>query len=38
MRSVEDYLAGRRQPESILSNALSVQQNLDQVLANAALA
>ncbi|MDE0754463.1 MAG: NUDIX hydrolase [Woeseiaceae bacterium] len=38
MRSVEDYLAGRRQPETILSNALPVQQNLDQVLAYAALA
>ena len=37
MRSVEDYLAGRRQPETILSNAMPIQQNLDQVLANAAL-
>jgi len=37
LRSVEDYLAGRRQPVAMLANAMPVQQNLDQVLANAAL-
>ena len=37
MRSVEDYLAGRRQPETILSDEMPMLQKLDQVLANAAL-
>jgi len=37
LRSVEDYLSGLRQPETILANAMPIQQNLDQVLASAAL-
>jgi 8-oxo-dGTP pyrophosphatase MutT (NUDIX family) len=35
--SVEDYLAGKRQPESLLANIMPVQQNVDKVLANAVL-
>ena len=37
LRSVEDYLAGKRQPESILANIMPIQQNVDRVLASAAL-
>ncbi len=37
LRSIEDYLAGHRQPETILAGMMPVQQNVDQVLANAAL-
>lgn len=37
LRSVEDYLAGRRQPDSLLADMLPVQQNVDAVLAQANL-
>ena len=37
LRSVEDYIAGKRQPETLLANMMPVQHNVDQVLANAAL-
>jgi len=37
LRSVEDYLAGNRQPETLLANIMPVQKNVDKVLANAAL-
>ena len=37
LRSIEDFLAGRRQPETILNGMAPVQQNLDQVLASASL-
>ncbi|MGI9202417.1 MAG: NUDIX domain-containing protein [Woeseiaceae bacterium] len=37
LRSVEDYLAGNRQPETILENMMPIQQNVDQVMASAAL-
>lgn len=37
LRSVEDYLAGRRQPETILAGMMPIQQNVDQVLASASL-
>ncbi len=36
MRCVEDYLAGRRQPDSFLASLLPVQQNVAAVMANAA--
>jgi len=37
LTAVEDYLAGRRQPESLLANLYPVQKNVDRVLANARL-
>ncbi len=37
LRSVEDYLAGKRQPNSLLSDMMPIQQNVDRVLANASL-
>jgi ADP-ribose pyrophosphatase YjhB (NUDIX family) len=37
LRSVEDYLAGKRQPQSLLANIMPIQQNVDKVLASAAL-
>ncbi len=37
MRCVEDYLAGRRQPDSFLASLMPVQQNVAAVMANAAL-
>ena len=37
LRSVEDYLAGKRQPNSFLSDMMPIQQNVDRVLANASL-
>ena len=37
LRSVEDYLAGTRQPKTLLANIMPIQQNVDKVLANAAL-
>jgi 8-oxo-dGTP pyrophosphatase MutT (NUDIX family) len=37
MRCVEDYLAGRRQPDTLLSGMLPVQRNVAAVKANAAL-
>ncbi len=37
MRCVEDYLAGRRQPDSFLASMMPVQQNVAAVMANAAL-
>lgn len=37
LRSVEDFLAGRRQPETVLANMMPIQQNVDQVMASAAL-
>ena len=36
MRCVDDYLAGRRQPDSFLASLLPVQQNVAAVMANAA--
>jgi 8-oxo-dGTP pyrophosphatase MutT (NUDIX family) len=37
LRSIEDYLAGQRKPATLLANMMPIQQNVDQVLANAAL-
>jgi hypothetical protein len=37
MRSVEDYLAGQRQPDGFLAGLMPVQQNVAAVMANAAL-
>jgi phosphatase NudJ len=37
MRSIEDYLAGQRQPDSFLAGLMPVQQNVAAVMANAAL-
>lgn len=37
LRSIEDYIAGKRQPESLLANMMPIQHNVDQVLANASL-
>jgi 8-oxo-dGTP pyrophosphatase MutT (NUDIX family) len=37
MRCVEDYLAGRRQPDHFLAGLMPVQQNVAAVMANAAL-
>ena len=37
MRCVEDYLAGKRQPESLLSDFMPLQQNVSAVMATAAL-
>lgn len=37
LRSIEDYLAGHRQPDSTLADMMPIQQNVDQVLASAAL-
>lgn len=37
LRSVEDYLAGKRKPGSFLSSLMPVQRNVERVLANAAL-
>ncbi len=35
LRCIEDYLAGRRRPESLLTTMLPVHKNVDAVLANA---
>ena len=37
LRCIEDYLAGRRQPETLLSGLMPIQQNVDTMLANACL-
>jgi 8-oxo-dGTP pyrophosphatase MutT (NUDIX family) len=37
MRCIEDYFAGKRQPESILAGAIPIQQRVADVLASAAL-
>jgi len=37
LKSVEDYLAGRRQPHTLLADMMPVQQNVDRVLASACL-
>lgn len=37
LRAIEDYLAGRRQPEALLTNLVPLQQNVDAMLANACL-
>lgn len=37
MRCVEDYLAGKRQPNSFLAGLMPLQQNVAAVMANAAL-
>ena len=37
LKSIEDYLAGRRQPHSLLAGLMPVNQNLDRVLATAHL-
>ena len=37
LRSIEDYLAGKRQPDSLLANMMPIQQNVGRVLANASL-
>lgn len=37
LRCIEDYLAGKRQPATLLADMMPVQKNVDQVLANAAL-
>ncbi len=34
---VEDYLAGKRKPDSFLANLMPLQQNVAAVMANAAL-
>ncbi len=37
MRCVEDYLAGQRQPDGLLTGLMPIQQNVAAVMANAAL-
>ncbi len=37
LRSVEDYIAGKRRSKTLLSNIMPVQQNVDKVLASALL-
>ncbi|GMR17411.1 MAG: NUDIX hydrolase [Gammaproteobacteria bacterium] len=37
LRAVEDYLAGRRQPDSLLGRLTPIQKNVDTMLANARL-
>jgi len=37
LRSVEDYLAGNRQPDELLAGMMPIQQNVAAVMANAAL-
>lgn len=37
LRSIEDYIAGNRQSVSLLADMMPIQQNVDQVLANASL-
>jgi ADP-ribose pyrophosphatase YjhB (NUDIX family) len=37
LRSVDDFLAGKRQPESILAGAMPIQQRVADVLASASL-
>ncbi len=37
LRCVEDYIEGRRQPDALLAGMMPIQQNVDQVLANAYL-
>lgn len=37
LRCIEDYTAGRRQPDTLLANMMPIQQNVDAVLANAHL-
>lgn len=37
VRCIEDYLAGRRKPPSLLARLMPVQQNVDAVLATASL-
>ncbi len=37
LRSIEDYIAGQRIPTMVLADMMPVQQNVDRVLANAAL-
>ncbi len=37
IRSVDDYLAGKRRPDSLLDSMMPVQQNIHQVLASAHL-
>ncbi len=37
LRSIEDYIAGQRRPDALLASMMPIQQNVDQVLANAAL-
>jgi 8-oxo-dGTP pyrophosphatase MutT (NUDIX family) len=37
LKSIEDYLAGRRQPHTLLADLMPVQQNVDRVLATAHL-
>lgn len=37
LRSVEDYIAGKRQPNDFLANFMPIQSNVYQVLANASL-
>lgn len=37
LKSIEDYLAGKRQPDTLLANLMPVQKNVDRVLANAHL-
>ncbi|HEX5765362.1 MAG TPA: NUDIX hydrolase [Woeseiaceae bacterium] len=36
-RCIEDYVAGRRKPESLLDGLLPVQQNVERVIASASL-
>jgi phosphatase NudJ len=37
LRCIEDYIAGRRQPKSLLAGMLPLQRNVHAVMANAAL-
>ncbi|MCH8301280.1 MAG: NUDIX domain-containing protein [Proteobacteria bacterium] len=37
LRSVEDYMAGKRQPDELLAGMMPIQQNVAAVMANAAL-
>ena len=36
-RCIEDHVAGRRKPESLLDGLLPVQQNVERVIASASL-
>jgi hypothetical protein len=37
MRSIDDYLAGRRQPSTLLAKMMPLQRNVPAVIANACL-
>jgi len=37
LRSIEDYIAGQRKPNTLLENMMPIQQNVGEVMANAVL-